>query len=712
MSCDIAAFSIFKTFPLITCFVGLGLGLALGNDKHFKLFPIALLILTCIVKVPDLLGFWNVVVFPTESGFTDWGQKHTPASAVWIYMIFFGPFIIFTLSGPFAVMVTIGSRLGALFSGMKALRAYSINLAGAIVGSIAFSVLAFQDFAPWQLLVLPCLCVLPYCIRYDQNKIGTVAAFAVALGVASWTMVGDGGSTLFYPPNAKIDVEPPETHTIWSPYQRLDVVPIRFVTVEKDKKIVVPLGVNVFANRQVYQCAQNLSDEAINKDKLPVLTACMTEWRHRYILPMRLKRPLGEVLVIGAGSGTDVMEALNDGAEHVDAVDIDPGILKIGKLFNPGKPYDNPRVTVHCDDARHYINHCKKKYDLIVYSHLDSIAAIGQGASVRVDNYVYAKESFSSSLLLLKPDGLMVVSFCTKKDWFRDRLFRTLEEAAGYAPIVVGDRRTQWTVPNTFFILGAAARDNKLSLPEAQNDVYKIIPDYKPEQGTKVLSDDWPFLYAYPGTFDWPYLFVVAEIVLLSVYAGRKVLFGPSSAADWQLFFMGAAFLLLELQSISRLSLIFGASWLTTAIVINSILVAILLSNLSVMFTKYRAAKLRDCLYILLALSLTASYFFPFQMFIGANAAAQPLGPVLVTAITCLPMFFAGIIFSLSFERVENTRRALAFNLLGSIVGALLEYLSNYFGIRSLIIVSGVLYLCSWLCMHKHQLPEAKSESP
>lgn len=43
--------------------------------------------------------------------------------------------------------------------------------------------------------------------------------------------------------------------------------------------------------------------------------------------------------------------------------------------------------------------------------------------------------------------------------------------------------------------------------------------------------------------------------------------------------FLGAAFLLLELQSIARLSLLYGSTWYTSAIVINSVLLMILGAN-------------------------------------------------------------------------------------------------------------------------------------
>ena len=61
------------------------------------------------------------------------------------------------------------------------------------------------------------------------------------------------------------------------------------------------------------------------------------------------------VLILGAGSGTDVAAALMHGAEHVDAVEIDPTILRLGRQLHPDHPFDDPRVTVINDDARHFL---------------------------------------------------------------------------------------------------------------------------------------------------------------------------------------------------------------------------------------------------------------------------------------------------------------------------------------------------------------------
>ena len=68
LSADIRAFTVFRTFPLITCFVGLGVGLAISKDDNYRYFPLATLILAAILKVCDYvgIGFWG---FPSLSVF-------------------------------------------------------------------------------------------------------------------------------------------------------------------------------------------------------------------------------------------------------------------------------------------------------------------------------------------------------------------------------------------------------------------------------------------------------------------------------------------------------------------------------------------------------------------------------------------------------------------------------------------------------------------
>ena len=65
--------------------------------------------------------------------------------------------------------------------------------------------------------------------------------------------------------------------------------------------------------------------------------------------------------------------------------------------------------------------------------------------------------------------------------------------------------------------------------------------------------------------------------------------------------------------------------------------------------------------------------------------------------ILCLPVFFAGIVFIQSFAAEGFAGAALGSNLMGALVGGLLESLSLWTGMRSMMILAALLYAGSYL---------------
>ena len=70
---------------------------------------------------------------------------------------------------------------------------------------------------------------------------------------------------------------------------------------------------------------------------------------------------------------------------------------------------------------------------------------------------------------------------------------------------------------------------------------------------------------------------------------------------------------------------------------------------------------------------------------------------VVVGSITTLPMLFSGIVFIRSFANVESKGEALGANLMGALVGALLQSLTFVTGIKMLLLVVTSLYLIAML---------------
>ena len=80
------------------------------------------------------------------------------------------------------------------------------------------------------------------------------------------------------------------------------------------------------------------------------------------------------------------------------------------------------RLTFHPDDARAYIQKTDQKFDLIVYSILDSHTTSSYYTNIRLDNYVYTLESMRRTRELLKPNGVFVLSFSSECPWFAGRM--------------------------------------------------------------------------------------------------------------------------------------------------------------------------------------------------------------------------------------------------------------------------------------------------
>jgi hypothetical protein len=85
---------------------------------------------------------------------------------------------------------------------------------------------------------------------------------------------------------------------------------------------------------------------------------------------------------------------------------------------------------------------------------------------------------------------------------------------------------------------------------------------------------------------------------------------------------------------------------------------------------------------------LALAYFLPFQRLPGAPAMVGSLA----TAVFAVPVFFAGILFATEFRNAESPSAALGANILGAVVGGLLENLSLLFGMRALLLVAMLLY--------------------
>jgi len=120
-----------------------------------------------------------------------------------------------------------------------------------------------------------------------------------------------------------------------------------------------------------------------------------------------------DVLVLGAGGGSDVLLALYHDANRVDAVELDPQMTKLVRETYAdfaGFIYDDPRVTVHTREARGFIAQSGTQYDLIHIGLLDSFGASGAGIHAQSESYIYTVEAIRAYLEHTTPGGILAIT--------------------------------------------------------------------------------------------------------------------------------------------------------------------------------------------------------------------------------------------------------------------------------------------------------------
>ena len=124
-----------------------------------------------------------------------------------------------------------------------------------------------------------------------------------------------------------------------------------------------------------------------------------------------LARP--RVLVLGAGAGADVLQAIALGAQAVDAVELDPLVIDlVQRQFGDysGRPYSLPGVRVHIGEARGFVARHQERFDLIEVALLDAFAASSAGLYALSESYLYTSEGIAAYLDRLEPGGMLAIT--------------------------------------------------------------------------------------------------------------------------------------------------------------------------------------------------------------------------------------------------------------------------------------------------------------
>jgi len=673
ISSEIRIFAYFKNFVLIACFLGFGLGAAISKRRvHVITTALPILLFTLLLALP-VSGLHGAVVSLTgligaTSQIHIWGtEKVQKQEFKWLLeaMIAVAPLFALVVFSFVPIGQLVGSMLERASQGVKA---YSVNVLGGLCGILLYTFLCFlyQPPAIW-FVVLGTL----FALFFWRQR----AALLLTFGCCAACVV-----LLTLPPTGK-------GRTYWSPYQKLTLVPVA-----SDQGDLV--SYSLLTNDSWYQQILNLSPEFI-RDHPQYFQNYDVSWSP-YNAPYHFSKSPGSVLVLGAGTGNDVAGVLRNTSAQVTAVEIDPFILELGERLHFERPYSSPRVTVINDDARAFIQNSHAKFDLILFSLLDSHTTASSYSNVRIDNYVYTVEAMSKARDLLAANGLMVVKFQVENDWIASRLRLVIEKSFGRAPLeMVSNIGTlKQGTPGYMFLIGSDSTLQSIQNdPELAKHLFRGL-----SVPVALTTDDWPYFYQKEHGIPVAVLGLSALLFVLSVVlVGKLAPWTDASSLPWNthFFLLGAGFMLLEAQIVSKVALLFGTTWVVNSIVISGLLLLIVVANL--VFGKWRSYPVALPYGAILLWGLVV-YMIPVRSLLVPSAGLRILLTILVL---CMPVLFAGLVFIRSFAAVKFSGSALGWNLLGAVLGGMLETTSQAFGMRFLILLAVALYIGSWLALSR-----------
>ena len=633
LGANIVHLSYFTNFVLLGSFLGVGLGfLVAGRGWSFlRWTPLLLALLVVCARV------FPVSVDRSGSDLIYFTALHTSGPPAWLIL----PAVFLLVAG---ILVGPAEVVARCFAELPPLTAYRWDLIGSLVGIGLFTALSLV-WAPsvvWGVLVAVAFTVLV------GGKFRVLAALAGVVVVTALLL---------------------ETITpgvSWSPYYKVTQTTKTSETYGKR----VQLSVNGVPHQTMATAAWKL-EKASRIYGAPYLHRDPT--------------PLGNVLVVGAGSGSDVAIALRMGAQHVDAVDIDPRLVQIGVQGNPDHVYQDARVTRHINDGRAFLQNTDQRYDLILFALPDSLALVSGASQIRLESFLFSEEALRSAHDHLTDHGVFAMYNYYRQRWLVDRLGGTAAAAFGHAPCIDTFRGATAVV--------VVARDPAHQHCGAANHA---LPATYPAP----VHDNAPFLYYRGGMLPMIYLWTLGGILVISLLLVRAV-GGPFRRmrpyAD--LFFMGAAFLLLETKNVATFANLFGTTWTVNAMVFGGVLLVVLAA---VETTRRVRTPPLPVMFALIAGALALAYAVPPSWLLGL-----PFGPRLLAAvlIAFLPIYLANIAFAKRFRVADSSQEAFGVNLLGAMAGGCLEYAALVTGYRNLLVVVALLYLAAFLLRPRETVP-------
>lgn len=751
----------FTNIVLLACFVGMSLGClaARSPTRHIDRTPLWLTTATGIGLCVELFrnGLLKFIAIGDRSNpdVVYFGAEASKSLSIPVEVVAGGFFLLIAV-----LLIGPGQEMGRAFNRVPSrVRAYSVNLLGSLAGIVSFAACSYLQLPPVVWFGAAAVGICYFVLRpREQPGFGVstlpvgggsvpprrafvVACLLLTVATIAITTVTSG---LFRVHRREV---------FWSPYYRVDFV------------------------SAVKEIETNLVSHQIAEPRTRVPVTRHANYTLPYLFQRDVTRPDGSqawptfqrVLVIGAGSGNDVAQALRwlPPNAAIDAVEIDPVIHRLGVEHHPNHPYQDPRVTVHLNDGRNFLRRAPAEtYDLIVFALVDSLVLHSGYSNLRLESYLFTEQAFRDARRVLKPTGLCAIYNYFRHGWLGVRIRAELLNAFECDPavFVIDEQPTDTLKQETFapdaftaFLAGSAEVIGPLREKFTANDNWYWVPGDRtsdpdhpverfgtarpgplppstgePPLGSRPLKD-WVALRAAkvddPGTLrtatdDWPFLYVrepsiplvswrgIAMMVALSIalwliFRPRETRVDSSLPSDYGLA-ARSFFLGAGFMLVETKAVVHMALLFGSTWVVNEVVfAAILLMSLSGNLFVGRVKPRRlEPYYLGLFAALGLGLAVSLDEFLGLDRTAQVVG---ACALVFAPIAFAGVVFATSFARSARPDRVIGANVAGALAGGLAENASVLLGFQYLLCVAIGFYLLS-AAFGNRRLPTVAAE--
>jgi spermidine synthase len=293
---------------------------------------------------------------------------------------------------------------------------YAADLLGAGIGSIGIILLLYLFFPENIFTVLILMIVLAAGIfivaTMSKHEISTWAWASIFsfIIVAAWLLLPNVNSLLISPYKSQSQfLTIPEAKII-----EQQSSPLGLITVVESKKtplrnapglsiradVDIPEQLAVFTDAAHLSAITQVTNNNKNISYLDQTTSA---------LPYHL-RAMDKVLILGAGTGSDVLQARFHKSHHIDAVEQNPQVIKLIKKTYAdfaGALYSKSDVKLFNKEIRAFISSTDKRYDLVNLSLMDAFGSSSAGLYSMAENYLYTKQAVQQYLQHLTTDGYL-----------------------------------------------------------------------------------------------------------------------------------------------------------------------------------------------------------------------------------------------------------------------------------------------------------------